>query len=143
MWVLLPWTVIVTFSGYIFYWLTLMWRARESFRFQNKSLNIEKQAIELKNDKGVYRSGLLQNGEETAERALPELMTLYDVFMRGLENSNNGDCIGSRVSKDGPYRFKKYMEVYRLARIFGSALVSKLNVNKGKQRKICFFFLSL
>lgn len=129
MWLVLPGTVLATVFGYILYWIS-SWTKKRT-RYCNNSLDINNQAIELKDEKGAFKSALLPELDAPLERALPELTTVYELFMRGLEVSNNGNCIGYRTGKKTPYQFMRYTDVYRHSRYFGSALVRKLGLKPG------------
>uniref|UniRef100_A0A0N5APK7 Long-chain-fatty-acid--CoA ligase n=1 Tax=Syphacia muris TaxID=451379 RepID=A0A0N5APK7_9BILA len=130
MWLLVLGTLIIATVGYVAHWIWL-WK-KDRFRFVN-ILNLNKQAVELQDEKGAYINGMLPDVERPIQRALPEFLTLYDIFMKGVEESNNGDCLGKRINKNGPYQFKTYMEVYQLARNFGSALIKFCGVKNDRE----------
>lgn len=49
--------------------------------------------------------------------------TLYDVFRRGVRESNNGPCLGWRDAPNRPYQWLHYNEALLRARNFGAGLV--------------------
>ncbi|XP_067672294.1 long-chain-fatty-acid--CoA ligase 5-like [Haliotis asinina] len=51
--------------------------------------------------------------------------TLYEVFQRGIRQSNNGPCLGARTGPNKEYEWLSYNEVYEKARAFGSGLLHK------------------
>ncbi|XP_071107343.1 long-chain-fatty-acid--CoA ligase 5-like [Haliotis cracherodii] len=57
--------------------------------------------------------------------------TLYEVFQRGIRQSNNGPCLGARTGPNKEYEWLSYNEVYEKARAFGSGLLHK-GVKPGK-----------
>lgn len=50
--------------------------------------------------------------------------TLYDVFRRGVRESNNGPCLGWRETPTSPYQWLHYNETLLRARNFGAGLVA-------------------
>ncbi|XP_066956154.1 long-chain-fatty-acid--CoA ligase 1 isoform X2 [Macrobrachium rosenbergii] len=50
--------------------------------------------------------------------------TLYDVFRRGVKESNNGPCLGSREGPGKPYTWLHYNEALLRAKNFGAGLVA-------------------
>ncbi|XP_076067495.1 long-chain-fatty-acid--CoA ligase 5 [Oratosquilla oratoria] len=50
--------------------------------------------------------------------------TLYEVFRRGVRESNNGPCLGSRVGPGKPYTWLNYNEALLRARNFGAGLIA-------------------
>ncbi|XP_071548501.1 long-chain-fatty-acid--CoA ligase 1 isoform X1 [Panulirus ornatus] len=50
--------------------------------------------------------------------------TLYDVFRRGVRESNNGPCLGSREGPGKPYQWLHYNEALLRAKNFGAGLVA-------------------
>lgn len=49
--------------------------------------------------------------------------TLYEVFLKGKELSNDGDYLGWKQSENDPFRFLKYSEVKEIAEQIGSAFI--------------------
>uniref|UniRef100_A0A915CVP3 long-chain-fatty-acid--CoA ligase n=1 Tax=Ditylenchus dipsaci TaxID=166011 RepID=A0A915CVP3_9BILA len=67
----------------------------------------QQQAVEIGEEgTGIYKSALLKDDKRnTVDTFFPEVTTLYHAFLRGMEVSENGACLGQRVPKDGPYAF--------------------------------------
>ena len=95
-------------------------RARIAFP---PGFNVNKQAVRYGGDPYIFGSPLNQGGK-LLERANSAVSTLYEVFLRGLEASHNGDCLGHRPGENEPYVWKSYSNVFRAARDFGAGLVS-------------------
>nr|XP_058157338.1 long-chain-fatty-acid--CoA ligase 1 isoform X7 [Dasypus novemcinctus] len=53
-----------------------------------------------------------------------DVRTLYEGFLRGMQVSNNGPCLGSRKPNQ-PYEWISYKEVAELSECVGSALIQK------------------
>jgi len=49
--------------------------------------------------------------------------TLYELFLRGLKRSNDGEFLGSRKSSKEPFKWLKYSEVNDIAEKVGSAFI--------------------
>ncbi|XP_046369952.1 long-chain-fatty-acid--CoA ligase 5-like [Haliotis rufescens] len=60
-----------------------------------------------------------------------DAQTLYEVFQRGIRQSNNGPCLGARTGPNKEFEWLSYNEVYEKARAFGSGLLHK-GVKPGK-----------
>ncbi|XP_050726596.1 long-chain-fatty-acid--CoA ligase 1-like isoform X2 [Eriocheir sinensis] len=58
--------------------------------------------------------------------------TLYDVFRRGVRESNNGPCLGYREGPGKPYQWLHYNEALLRAKNFGAGLVS-MGLNPGPE----------
>ncbi len=50
------------------------------------------------------------------------LQTLYDFFLKGMTDLNNGECLGTRKDGNSPYQWYTYADVMSEARNFGSGL---------------------
>ncbi|PAA82161.1 hypothetical protein BOX15_Mlig017940g2 [Macrostomum lignano] len=68
---------------------------------------------------------------EIIEYCYEEAKTLHDGFLRGIRQSNNGPCLGTRVG-EGPYEWLTYQQVYDQARELGSALTGRLGLSRGE-----------
>ncbi|CAJ0941491.1 unnamed protein product, partial [Mesorhabditis belari] len=123
-----------------------VWRRRKAIEppmgasIQRQSLplrlNFERQSIELEGQPGVFKCGYLTDDHvETVETAYPEVHTLYDVFLRGIDKSENGDCLGRRHG-DGPYKWIPYSDVFRQSRDIGAALITKLGLKPGNETNV-------
>ncbi|KAK7112147.1 hypothetical protein V1264_011645 [Littorina saxatilis] len=51
--------------------------------------------------------------------------TTYEAFLRGLQVSNNGNCLGKRSAPGKPYEWITYKQVLDKAHNFGSGLITK------------------
>ncbi|KAK2495748.1 hypothetical protein MC885_002562 [Smutsia gigantea] len=72
---------------------------------------------------GARRSPLLDS-DEPLVYFYDDVKTLYEVFQRGIQVSNNGPCLGFR-KPDQPYEWLSYKQVAEMAECVGSALVQK------------------
>ncbi|XP_041426043.1 long-chain-fatty-acid--CoA ligase 5 isoform X2 [Xenopus laevis] len=72
---------------------------------------------------GARRCALLKD-EKLMSYYFDDAKTLYEVFMRGLRVSGNGDCLGYRKS-NRPYQWLTYKQVVDRAELLGSGLVHK------------------
>ncbi|CAJ0580921.1 unnamed protein product, partial [Mesorhabditis spiculigera] len=99
-------------------------------------LNWDQQSIELAKQPGVFKCGyLLDDNVDTVETAYPEVKTLYDVFLRGIDKSENGDCLGRRNGED-PYDWVSYSDVFRQSRDIGAALITRLGLKPGNTTNV-------
>lgn len=73
----------------------------------------------------------MNSDKEVEAYVYPEITTLYQVFLRGLEISENNKCVGQRAGKNKPYTFISYAETYRCAQTLGSSFVNKLGAKTG------------
>ncbi|XP_049722627.1 long-chain-fatty-acid--CoA ligase 1 isoform X3 [Elephas maximus indicus] len=81
------------------------------------------QSVEVAGSDGARRSALLDS-DEPLVYIYDDVRTLYEVFQRGMQVSNNGPCLGSR-KPDQPYEWLSYKEVAELSECVGSALIQK------------------
>uniref|UniRef100_G3TTV8 Long-chain-fatty-acid--CoA ligase n=1 Tax=Loxodonta africana TaxID=9785 RepID=G3TTV8_LOXAF len=81
------------------------------------------QSVEVAGSDGARRSALLDS-DELLVYIYDDVRTLYEVFQRGMQVSNNGPCLGSR-KPDQPYEWLSYKEVAELSECVGSALIQK------------------
>ncbi|XP_049722628.1 long-chain-fatty-acid--CoA ligase 1 isoform X4 [Elephas maximus indicus] len=66
------------------------------------------QSVEVAGSDGARRSALLDS-DEPLVYIYDDVRTLYEVFQRGMQVSNNGPCLGSR-KPDQPYEWLSYKE---------------------------------
>ncbi|VDO10257.1 unnamed protein product [Haemonchus placei] len=98
----------------------------------------EKQSLPVKDEPGVYKSGLLlSDDEKVIEKVFPEIHTIWDVFNRGLKESKDGPCVGTR--QDGHYHFRKYSEVLKESTDFASAIIGELETKPGTKLILLLF----
>lgn len=98
----------------------------------------QRQAVEINGSPGVFKSGLLLRDEKQhlVTTMYQEVSTLYHAFLRGMQASDNGRCLGERTQRkekdakhtNGRYKFIDYAEVFKRSQEFGSALISKLGL---------------
>ncbi|XP_064639951.1 long-chain-fatty-acid--CoA ligase 5-like [Lineus longissimus] len=86
-----------------------------------------KRPVDLNNQskilEGEERIHVHANYDATVSTNTPgDVKTLYEVFLRGLRLSDNGECLGWRDKDGGPYKWMKYQEVHDKAQYFGSGL---------------------
>ncbi|XP_018425614.1 PREDICTED: long-chain-fatty-acid--CoA ligase 5 [Nanorana parkeri] len=72
---------------------------------------------------GARRCALLKD-DTLMTHYYEDAKTLYEVFMRGLRVSGDGDCLGSRRPNQ-PYTWITYKQVADRAEVFGSGLLQK------------------
>jgi long-chain acyl-CoA synthetase len=103
----------------------------------------KKQAIPVKGEEGAFKSGLLVNSDKKVVPCVyPEITTLYQLFLRGLEISENNRCLGQRPGKGQPFNFISYAETFRCAQNVGSAFVNKLGAKPGNDTKIGIYAIN-
>ncbi|NXC53369.1 ACSL1 ligase, partial [Aleadryas rufinucha] len=81
------------------------------------------QSVEVEGGEHARRSSLL-NSDELLSYYYDDVRTVYDVFQRGLQVSNNGPCLGVRKPNQ-PYEWISYKEVSDRAECVGSALLHR------------------
>ncbi|TWW58678.1 Long-chain-fatty-acid--CoA ligase 1 [Takifugu flavidus] len=108
--------------------LTTYWLA-----FQKKAIkpriDPNQQSVELPGGEGIRRS-LLMEGDQPITCYYHDACTLYELFLRGLRESNNGPCLGSRKPNQ-PYEWQSYREVADRAEHIGSALLHRGHSHTG------------
>uniref|UniRef100_A0A803KIQ4 long-chain-fatty-acid--CoA ligase n=1 Tax=Xenopus tropicalis TaxID=8364 RepID=A0A803KIQ4_XENTR len=72
---------------------------------------------------GARRCALLKD-DRLMSYYFDDAKTLYEVFMRGLHVSGNGDCLGYR-KPNRPYQWLTYKQVADRAELLGSGLIHK------------------
>ncbi|XP_023804318.1 long-chain-fatty-acid--CoA ligase 1-like [Cyanistes caeruleus] len=81
------------------------------------------QSVEVEGGEHARRSSLL-NSDELLLYYYDDVRTVYDIFQRGLQVSNNGPCLGFRKPNQ-PYEWISYKEVSDRAEYVGSALLHR------------------
>ncbi|XP_063818636.1 long-chain-fatty-acid--CoA ligase 5 isoform X2 [Pseudophryne corroboree] len=84
-------------------------------------IDLNKQSIGTQG--GARRCALLKD-EKLYSYYYEDAKTLYEVFMRGLRVSGNGNCLGYRSPKK-PYQWMTYKQVADRAEFLGSGLIKK------------------
>lgn len=79
---------------------------------------------------------MVNTDKEVEANVYPEITTLYQLFLRGMEISENNRCLGARAGKGQPYKFISYAETYRCAQNVGSAFVNKLGAKPCNDTRI-------
>uniref|UniRef100_A0A8C2G513 Arachidonate--CoA ligase n=1 Tax=Cyprinus carpio TaxID=7962 RepID=A0A8C2G513_CYPCA len=85
--------------------------------------DLRMQSVELPGGEFARRGAVL-NGGPLLSHFYEDAKTLYEWFHRGLRESNNGPCLGSRKPKQ-PYEWLSYSEVIERAENLGSAFLHK------------------
>ncbi|XP_075900588.1 long-chain-fatty-acid--CoA ligase 1a isoform X2 [Nelusetta ayraudi] len=102
--------------------LTTYW-----FAFRPKAIgprcDINRQSEELPGEERARRSVLTEDGK-LLTHYYSDALTLYEVFLRGIRESNDGPCLGSRKPNQ-PYEWLSYREVADRAECIGSALLHR------------------
>lgn len=81
------------------------------------------QSVEVEGGEHARRSALLSSNE-LLSYYYDDVRTVYDIFQRGLQVSNNGPCLGFRKPNQ-PYEWISYKEVSDRAEYVGSALLHR------------------
>ncbi|NXQ29394.1 ACSL1 ligase, partial [Alaudala cheleensis] len=81
------------------------------------------QSVEVEGGEHARRSSLLSSNE-LLSYYYDDVRTVYDIFQRGLQVSNNGPCLGFRKPNQ-PYEWISYKEVSDRAEYVGSALLHR------------------
>ncbi|KFV00558.1 Long-chain-fatty-acid--CoA ligase 1 [Pterocles gutturalis] len=81
------------------------------------------QSVEVEGGEHARRSSLL-NSDELLIYYYDDVRTVYDLFQRGVQVSNNGPCLGVRKPNE-PYEWISYKEVSDRAECVGSALLHR------------------
>ncbi|KFQ71130.1 Long-chain-fatty-acid--CoA ligase 1 [Phaethon lepturus] len=81
------------------------------------------QSVEVEGGEHARRSSLL-NSDELLIYYYDDVRTVYDIFQRGVQVSNNGPCLGVRKPNQ-PYEWISYKEVSDRAECVGSALLHR------------------
>ncbi|XP_013368470.1 PREDICTED: long-chain-fatty-acid--CoA ligase 1 isoform X1 [Chinchilla lanigera] len=102
--------------------LTTFWYATRP-KALKPPCDLSMQSVEVAGSDGARRSTLLDS-DEPLVYFYDDVRTLYDVFQRGIQVSNNGPCLGSR-KPDQPYEWLSYKQVEELSECIGSALLQK------------------
>ncbi|XP_059377977.1 long-chain-fatty-acid--CoA ligase 1-like [Carassius carassius] len=79
------------------------------------------QSVELPGGEFARRGAVL-NGDPLLSHFYEDAKTIYESFQRGLRESKNGPCLGSRKPKQ-PYEWLSYSEVIERAEYMGSAFL--------------------
>lgn len=79
-------TILATIAGSSFFILMNILKKIFPQQIMPSGINVEEQGVPVPGKPNVYKSGLLKNSsEETVERFYPEVKTLYDGFLRGIQ----------------------------------------------------------
>ncbi|KAM8940365.1 long-chain-fatty-acid--CoA ligase 1 isoform 2-T2 [Pelodytes ibericus] len=81
------------------------------------------QSVEVQGSEGARRSTLVQS-DEVVIYYYDDVRTIYEVFQRGMQVSNNGPCLGHRKPNQ-PYEWISYKQVSERAEYVGSALLHR------------------
>ncbi|XP_058157315.1 long-chain-fatty-acid--CoA ligase 1 isoform X6 [Dasypus novemcinctus] len=102
--------------------LTTFWYATRP-KALKPPCDLSMQSVEVPGSDGARRSAILDN-DEPMMYFYDDVRTLYEGFLRGMQVSNNGPCLGSRKPNQ-PYEWISYKEVAELSECVGSALIQK------------------
>uniref|UniRef100_A0A8C9JN64 Long-chain-fatty-acid--CoA ligase n=1 Tax=Panthera tigris altaica TaxID=74533 RepID=A0A8C9JN64_PANTA len=102
--------------------LTTFWYATRP-KALKPPCDLSLQSVEVAGSDGARRSVLL-DGDEPLVYFYDDVTTMYEGFLRGIQVSNNGPCLGSR-KPDQPYEWLSYKEVADMSECVGSALIQK------------------
>uniref|UniRef100_UPI0037E9026C long-chain-fatty-acid--CoA ligase 1-like isoform X1 n=1 Tax=Semicossyphus pulcher TaxID=241346 RepID=UPI0037E9026C len=85
--------------------------------------DLSMQSVEAPGGEFARRS-VLMNGDAYLTHYYDDAKTMYEFFLRGVRESNNGPCLGSRKPKQ-PYEWMSYREVMERTENLGSAFLHK------------------
>ncbi|KAI6235242.1 Arachidonate--CoA ligase [Aphelenchoides besseyi] len=129
-------TAVVASAVGFFVFTIRKWKQRPPVVLPPK-VSRKRQAIPIEEESGAFKSGLLvDTNKQVMETMWPEINTLYQLFLRGLEISENNRCLGYRPEKKAPYTFISYAETFRRSQNIGSAFVNVLNLQPGNETKV-------
>uniref|UniRef100_A0AC35GIV9 Long-chain-fatty-acid--CoA ligase n=1 Tax=Panagrolaimus sp. PS1159 TaxID=55785 RepID=A0AC35GIV9_9BILA len=137
LWEQTAWPVTVLFTLFTSVFISFrIWKGRNRILPPN-GISVDQQSIELKNEKGVYKSALLKyTKHDTLTSYYSGVETLFDAFLHGMEKSKNGKCLGYRPTPGAPYKFLCFADVFKRSREIGSALIKHCNIKPGNDTKI-------
>ncbi|XP_064191093.1 long-chain-fatty-acid--CoA ligase 1a isoform X2 [Anguilla rostrata] len=102
--------------------ITTYWYATRP-RALKPPCDLSLQSVEIEG--GEYaRKSVLMEGDKPMTHFYDDAQTMYEVFLRGVQMSNNGPCLGSRKPNQ-PYEWLSYQEVADKAEYLGSALLHR------------------
>uniref|UniRef100_A0A8R1E6U4 long-chain-fatty-acid--CoA ligase n=2 Tax=Caenorhabditis japonica TaxID=281687 RepID=A0A8R1E6U4_CAEJA len=97
--------------------------------------SIDRQAVPVKGQPGVWKSALLENQEEDVLTTFyPEVTTLHDVFLRGKKVSNDGPCAADRSGDE--YDYVNYNDIYEQSKQLAMALVHEFGLKPANSTNI-------
>ncbi|NXW94318.1 ACSL1 ligase, partial [Alopecoenas beccarii] len=102
--------------------LTTYWYATRP-KALKPACDLAMQSVEVEGSEHARRSSLL-NSDELVVYYYDDVRTVYDVFQRGVQVSNNGPCLGVRKPNQ-PYEWISYKEASDRAEYVGSALLHR------------------
>lgn len=102
--------------------LTTFWYATRP-KALRPPCDLSMQSVEVPGSDGARRSTLLDS-EKPLVYFYDDVTTVYEVFLRGIQVSNNGHCLGSRKPNQ-PYEWLSYKQVAEMSESVGSALIQK------------------
>jgi len=85
----------------------------------NFSEFLDAQTIE---SNGIRRNPMMEEGKPISYLE-EDVRTLHELFIKGLQRSNGGPCVGKRSSANDPYTWITYQEVLDQTQQFGSGLL--------------------
>lgn len=86
------------------------------------NVDLDHQSDEQPGPDNIRVSRISPNGKQVAYLH-EDAQTLYECMLRGLRESENGPCMGSRIGKKKTYEWISYSQVIDKARNFGSGLI--------------------
>uniref|UniRef100_A0A9L0JEA9 Long-chain-fatty-acid--CoA ligase n=1 Tax=Equus asinus TaxID=9793 RepID=A0A9L0JEA9_EQUAS len=102
--------------------LTTFWYATRP-KALRPPCDLSMQSVEVPGSDGARRSTLLDS-DKPLVYFYDDVTTVYEVFLRGIQVSNNGHCLGSRKPNQ-PYEWLSYKQVAEMSESVGSALIQK------------------
>lgn len=69
------------------------------------------------------RASVLADGDQYLLTLDPTVTTLYENFLKGMRLSNDGPCLGYRVSASAPFEWLSYGQILNQAHRFGAGLI--------------------
>ncbi|CAK8672753.1 unnamed protein product [Clavelina lepadiformis] len=92
---------------------------------QDHPIDLENQSVKItyEGDDNVRASPLML--DEPVKYLEADTRTMHDIFLRGLRESNNGNCLGWRPGPGQPFKWLSYQQVLDRVQNFGSGLIAE------------------
>ncbi|KGL72542.1 Long-chain-fatty-acid--CoA ligase 6, partial [Tinamus guttatus] len=116
----LPATALVglgAFAAVLAYWFACRPKAVQP------PCDLARQSAEVEGSDGARRS-VIGDNDQLLTHYYDDARTMYEVFRRGFNISENGPCLGFRKPKQ-PYQWLSYREVFERAEALGSGLLQQ------------------
>lgn len=116
-------------SGSLFYFLNNNGQKRNNSALD--FIDHRNQTREVKDHEDGVRISNMNKSDILLSNCFQDGKTLYELFLRGVKMSNDGEYLGSRKSTKEPFKWLKYSEVNDMAEKLGSSFV-RFGLQPGK-----------